>query len=82
MVFWENAYYAIAWFVNGKYNGYCKRIDTDTWDVNLEGLFENDKFSRFDNEVKKNSKNEIDSDYIKQKKLMKNHKDEYFIQMP
>ena len=55
MIFYDKPYYAISWFKSGKYHGYCQRKDVKEGTINLEGLFEDDKFINFDNDIKKSS---------------------------
>lgn len=74
MIFPNQPYYAIAWFCEGKYHGYCQRKDVKQGTINLEALFENDQFLKFDNEIKKGSNHQ----YFEQKQKMANHQELYF----
>ena len=42
--------YQIAWYKDGKYHGYCKRIKSDG-SVDTEALWENGKFRCGDSDV-------------------------------
>ena len=75
MIFCNQPYYAISWFKNGKFHGYCYRKDIEECTINLEALFEDDEFVKFDNEIKKGK----NAEYVDQKFKMKNHDSNYFL---
>ena len=70
MIFPDSSNYAVGWFEHGKYHGYCKRINSEDFSINLEGLFEKDELKKFGNDIQKNKK----SEYFKQKSLMEDEK--------
>lgn len=53
MIFNNQPNYALSWFKNGKFHGYCYRKDVEECTIDLEALFEDDEFVKFDDQIKK-----------------------------